>query len=201
MPILLDWLSDRYRPPYTISAHMSSSGARGAGIARAKAKAALPQAGARAGGRAAVATALPACGVRRYYAPMQMQADSRSASPRARLAGAQRAGALALCALAGAAAISACGSSAKSPASSSSAPTGRLLNMHTVVGSIEESFLTKRHIHANVTCPTHVEQRAGNNFTCEASGFAGSGKSRKPFRVHVAVTQVNNAGYVKYVSY
>jgi hypothetical protein len=96
------------------------------------------------------------------------------------------------------ASVSACGGS-----SNSSTPehTGKPLNMHTVEGSIEESFLAKRGIHAKVTCPTTVEQRAGNDFTCEATGVAGHGHSAKPFHVHVAVKQVNNAGYVTYVSY
>jgi len=105
-------------------------------------------------------------------------------------------------ALAGAAlatvAIAACGGS---KSSESTAPTGKQLNMHTVIASIEESFLEKRHIHAKITCPTSEEQRQGNNFTCEATGFTGTGTNRKPFTVHVAVTQVNNSGYVKYVSY
>jgi hypothetical protein len=95
-----------------------------------------------------------------------------------------------------AALVGACGGSSTNPEH-----TGKTLNMHTVIGSIEESFLSKRHIHAKITCPATVEQRAGNNFTCEATGVEGTGKNAKPFHVHVGVTQVNNAGYVKYVSY
>lgn len=121
------------------------------------------------------------------------------ASPRARAG--RRSGAHAPVVLAAVAfaalAIAACGGSK----TEGSTPTGKQLNMHTVIASIEESFLAKRHIHAKITCPTSEEQRANNNFTCEATGFTGTGKNRKPFTVHVAVTQVNNSGYVKYVSY
>ena len=101
----------------------------------------------------------------------------------------------------GAAAITAISLAACGGSKESNAPTGKLLNMHTVIASIEESFAAKRHIHATIKCPTSEEQRAGNNFTCVATGFAGTGKDRKPFNVHVAVTQVNDKGYVKYVSY
>ena len=142
---------------------------------------------------------------RRYHARMQMQGDvgirGSRAGLRGRLGALRRAGALSLLVLSAGVVIGACGGSSGKSSSSTSATSGRLLDMRTVVGSIEESFLDKRHIHATVTCPSRVEQRAGNNFTCEASGFLGSGRSRKPFRVHVAVTQVNNSGYVKYVSY
>jgi hypothetical protein len=128
------------------------------------------------------------------------RAGGASARMRVRRAG----GCLLAGALAGLA-IGACGGSS-SPAgssakSSTAAKGGRLLNMHTVVGSIEESFFKERHIHAKVSCPVRVEQRAGNDFTCQASGTVGSGKQAKPFLVRVRVTQVNNAGYVRYVSY
>ena len=101
----------------------------------------------------------------------------------------------------GAAAIAAISLAACGGSKEGSSPTGKQLNMHTVIASIEESFLAKRHIHATIKCPTTEEQRAGNNFTCVATGFTGTGSSRKPFTVHVAVTQVNDKGYVKYVSY
>jgi hypothetical protein len=104
---------------------------------------------------------------------------------------------LAPTALATAALIAACGSSS----STTSGPTGKKLDMTRIVGSIEESFLSKRHIHAHVSCPSSEEQRAGNNFVCTATGFTGTGNNRKPFTVHVGVTQANNSGYVTYISY
>jgi hypothetical protein len=122
-------------------------------------------------------------------------ARSRGRGPRRGRSAAAAATALAALAL-----VSACGGSSKS-SSETPVHTGKQLNMHTVTASIEESFLEKRHLHATVICPTGVEQRAGNNFTCEATGVQVSGHSHKPFHVHVAVTQVNNNGYVKYVSY
>lgn len=124
-------------------------------------------------------------------------ADSRASRSRRGACGRRRVGLLLPATLLAAVAISACGSSK----GSSTTQTGRSLNMTRVIGSIEESFLTKRKIHAKVSCPSHVEQRAGNNFTCIATGFTGTGSKRKPFTVHVAVTQANNNGYVTYVSY
>ena len=110
---------------------------------------------------------------------------------------ARRGAALVPVALATAALIAACGSSSNT----TSGPTGKKLDMARIVGSIEESFLTKRGIHAHVVCPTSEEQRAGNNFVCTATGVAGTGSNKKPFTVHVGVTQTNNNGYVTYVSY
>jgi hypothetical protein len=117
-----------------------------------------------------------------------------SRAPRARGARHHRALALGAAAIT-AVSLAACGGSKEG------GKTGKQLNMHTVIASIEESFLEKRHIHAVIKCPTSEEQRTGNNFTCVATGFTGTGSSRKPFTVHVAVTQVNDKGYVKYISY
>ena len=99
-------------------------------------------------------------------------------------------------ALATALLIGACGSSSNETSS-----TGKKLDMARVVKSIEQSFLEKRHIVAHVSCPSSEEQKAGNNFVCTASGFTGSGANKKPFTVHVGVTQANDKGYVTYVSY
>jgi hypothetical protein len=104
----------------------------------------------------------------------------------------------AVSALAAATLIAACGSSSSGEEAKT---TGKKLNMARVTKSIEDSFLEKRKIRAHVVCPTSIEQRKGNNFTCTATGFTGTGKQRKPFNVHVAVTQTNNSGYVTYVSY
>lgn len=103
-------------------------------------------------------------------------------------------------ALAAATLIAACGGSGSSSKEEAKA-TGKKLDMARVMKSIEQSFMEKRHIKANVTCPTGIEQRKGNNFTCTATGFSGNGSKRKHFKVHVAVTQTNNSGYVTYVSY
>jgi hypothetical protein len=113
-----------------------------------------------------------------------------------------RAISLVAAAVASAVAIGACGGSSSTSSNNNepSKRTGKALNMHVVIGSIEESFLKKRGIHAKVACPVSVEQSKGHNFTCEATGTT-AGHPPKPFRVRVAVMQVNNNGYVEYVSY
>ena len=64
--------------------------------------------------------------------------------------------------------------------------------------SIEESILLKRHLRSTVTCPASVEQKAGVEFTCYATGTIG--KKKTPYRTPFTVTQVNNSGYVTYHS-
>src|ERR1700730_18274622 len=66
-------------------------------------------------------------------------------------------------ALACAALISACGSSS----STNSNPQKR--NTARVAASIEGSILTKRHLHATVTCPPEVPQEKGKTFVCVAT--------------------------------
>jgi hypothetical protein len=107
---------------------------------------------------------------------------------------ARRAAALAAAGLVSATLLGACGSSS----TSSPATTGRKLDVARVAASIEESILTKRHLRSTVTCPTNVEQKAGNDFTCYATGTIG--KKKTPYRTPFAVTQVNNNGYVTYHS-
>jgi hypothetical protein len=112
------------------------------------------------------------------------------------IAGIARRGALlAAAGLASATLISACGSSSTT---SSSGGTGKKLDMTRVAASIEESILLKRHLHSTVTCPAGIEQRAGNDFTCFATGTIGAKKT--PYRTPFQVTQVNNNGYVTYHS-
>lgn len=110
------------------------------------------------------------------------------------LAGLARRGALlAAAGLASAALVSACGSS-----STSTGSTGKKLDVARVEASIEESILAKRHLHSTVTCPAGIEQKAGNDFTCYATGTIG--KKKTPYRTPFEVTQVNNNGYVTYHS-
>ncbi len=92
--------------------------------------------------------------------------------------------------------VSACGSSASPTTTTSSTaasftPTA-ILNMRTIVRSIEVSILTQRHIHAKVTCPLVVPEQKGRNFACIA--HVHGSKAKTP----VAVTQQNNDGYVTY---
>lgn len=95
--------------------------------------------------------------------------------------------------LAAAMLISACGSSTPSTHSTTTSVTPKaILDMHTIVRSIEASIFTQRHIHAKVTCPTVIPQQKGRNFACLATA-RGSGT-----KTPVAVTQQNNNGYVTY---
>ena len=109
---------------------------------------------------------------------------------------ARRGALLAATGLASASLISACGSSSTS--SSSSTTSGKKLDVARVAASIEESILLKRHLRSTVTCPTGIEQGAGIDFTCYATGTIG--KKKTPYRTPFTVTQVNNNGYVTYHS-
>jgi hypothetical protein len=112
------------------------------------------------------------------------------------IAGFARRGALlAAAGLASATLLGACGSSSTSP---STPATGKKLDMARVSAAIEESILLKRHLHSTVTCPAGIEQKAGNDFTCYATGTIG--KKKTPYRTPFQVTQVNNNGYVTYHS-
>jgi len=118
-------------------------------------------------------------------------------SPLARSTTARRACWLAAAGLAGLA-LSACGSS-----SSSSTPTAtaaqlptHLLNTKRVALAIEQSILSKRQLHAKVTCPTAVPQAKGRTFTCVAS----TQLHKQPVRTVFTVFQQNNLGKVNYAS-
>jgi hypothetical protein len=101
-------------------------------------------------------------------------------------------------ALAAAAAIGACGGSSSS--SSESGPTGKKLDVARVQLAIQESILHEKHFHATVSCPTSVEQRKGNNFTCYATGTVHHGNKTENFRTPFEVEQVNSLGNVYYHS-
>lgn len=91
--------------------------------------------------------------------------------------------------------VSACGSSGSSTGSKttqSSLTPRRILDMHTVIRSIETSIYTQRHIRAKVTCPKVIPQQKGRNFDCLAVPRGTHTKTP------VAVTQQNNDGYVTY---
>jgi hypothetical protein len=115
-----------------------------------------------------------------------------SPTPRtARVVRTRRGAIVAVTALACVTLISACGSSSSTKATT---------NMDTsrVALSIEQSILTKRHVHATVSCPAQVPQEQGRTFVCIAtvrSTKKPSTVSRTPF----TVTQQNNKGYVTYV--
>ena len=98
-----------------------------------------------------------------------------------------------IAALAAAMSISACGSSTPSTHSTTTSLTPKaVLDMHTIVRSIEAGVFTQRHIHATVTCPPVIPQQKGRNFACLAT--AHGSRTKTP----VAVTQQNNDGYVTY---
>ncbi|MHB8491572.1 MAG: DUF4333 domain-containing protein [Solirubrobacteraceae bacterium] len=111
---------------------------------------------------------------------------------------ARRAATLGLASLAAAALVSACGGSGSS--AESNAPTGKRLDVTRVTKSIEESILSEKHMHANVTCPSDVEQRKGVTFTCYATGYTGTGTHRSYFKTPFEVTEENSLGYVQYHS-
>jgi hypothetical protein len=100
-------------------------------------------------------------------------------------------------ALVTAALLGACGGSSSS---SSEGKTGKSLDVARVQLSIEESILRERHLHAKVTCPTSIEQRKGNNFTCYATGTVTHGHHTESFRTPFEVEQVNSLGSVYYHS-
>jgi hypothetical protein len=99
-------------------------------------------------------------------------------------------------ALAAAALIGACGSS-----SSSSSGTGHKLDTARIELSIQQSIASEKHMTSKVTCPAVVEQRAGNSFTCVATGtVVGRGGRVGHFSTPFTVEQVNGNGYVNYHS-
>ena len=68
-----------------------------------------------------------------------------------------------------------------------------MLNTRQTKESIEETLLTKRHLHATVTCPAEVEKKAGVIFDCIATTPAGA-------KTTFHVTVKNNRGFVEYKS-
>src|ERR1700730_10389416 len=111
----------------------------------------------------------------------------------ARVLRAPRVGTVALSALACAALISACGSSS----SSSSTTAKGKLDVAKVALSIEQTILTKRHLHAKVVCPAAVPQEAGRVFECVATTAAVKPPHalvKTPFHVTIQ----NSKGYVTY---
>lgn len=104
---------------------------------------------------------------------------------------ARRGAVAAVAALAAATFVSACGSSGSSSGSTAqSIAPATILNTHHVALAIEQSILSERHIHAQVSCPKVVPQQKGRNFACIAT----TGKTKTPF----AVVQQNSSGYVTY---
>jgi hypothetical protein len=64
---------------------------------------------------------------------------------------------------------------------------------------VEQSILSRRHIHAKVTCPTVVIKVIGNNFTCTVTTTVGKGKHQRHERTPFTVTQVTE-GHAAYES-
>jgi hypothetical protein len=89
--------------------------------------------------------------------------------------------AVALAVIAAGLAIAGCGASA--------APT--ILNSERVERAIEQTSLTQRHIHTQVTCPSGVHQQKGLSFECTA--LVGSGSAR------FTVTQLDDSGHVHFL--
>jgi hypothetical protein len=67
-----------------------------------------------------------------------------------------------------------------------------ILNTEKVELSIQQSILAKRHVRAEVSCPSGVHQHSGLTFYCQAT-FPNGAVTR--FRVR----QVNDTGGVSYV--
>lgn len=111
----------------------------------------------------------------------------------ARLHRARRTAGMAVAAVACAVLASACGSS-----SSSSSTATSPVNTTQVALSIEQSILTKRHIHATVSCPATVASEPGRTFVCIATSRSAKAPftvTKTPFKVTVQSTR----GYVTYV--
>jgi len=90
--------------------------------------------------------------------------------------------------------MSACGSSksGETPGAKANVDTAR------VALSIEQTILSKRHLHSAVTCPAPMPAVPGNTFECIASVKAAKAPhtvSKTPF----LVTIQNARGYVTYV--
>ncbi len=96
--------------------------------------------------------------------------------------------------------MSACGGSSSNKAAEESKPTGKPLDLARVEKSIEQSIASEKGMHAVIQCPSYVEQRKGNNFTCYAVGTVGTGKHKVAFRTPFEVVQQSNNGYVYYHS-
>jgi hypothetical protein len=107
-----------------------------------------------------------------------------------RIVRARRGITVAVAAAACAALMSACGGSSSS---SSTATTN--VNTRQVAASIEQSILSKRHLHSTVTCPAAVPQEKGKTFVCIATTHSGTTVSKTPFKVTVE----NSKGYVTYI--
>jgi hypothetical protein len=65
-----------------------------------------------------------------------------------------------------------------------------ILNTGAVRRAIAASILTQHHLHATVSCPSEVPQKAGLVFTCTASLDVGT--------YPVVVTETNSSGHVRY---
>ena len=116
-----------------------------------------------------------------------------------RVAG-RRSAALVSAAVAAALFVSACGGSSGTTKASEEKPTGKPLDLTRVEKSIATSILAEKGMHATIQCPSYVEQRKGNNFTCYAVGTVGTGKHKVAFRTPFEVVQQNDKGYVYYHS-
>jgi hypothetical protein len=66
------------------------------------------------------------------------------------------------------------------------------VNVAQVALSIEQTLLTKRHLHSKVSCPSVVPLEKGRTFTCTATTEGGH---TTPFRV----TEQNDFGAVTFV--
>ena len=110
----------------------------------------------------------------------------------ARLLRVGRGTAIAATAIACTAVIGACGGSSSSPTATTTVEPNK------VALAIEESILTKRHLHATVTCPAGVPQEQGKTFVCIATTRG----AKPPFKVTktpFTVTVQSSRGYVTYV--
>jgi hypothetical protein len=121
-----------------------------------------------------------------YYARMHIESPTQTI---ARLHRTRRGASVAVTAVACVVLASACGSSSSKP---------KNLETARVAASIEQSILTKRHIHATVVCPATVPQEQGRTFVCIAT----SKSTKAPFPViktPFRVTIQTSRGYVTYV--
>jgi|GEM_PF-1982694 len=99
-------------------------------------------------------------------------------------------------------AVAACGSSKKSsePNTTNAAGSGHQLNTARVARAIELRIEEVKHLHSKVHCPTEVEQREGNTFTCIAEGTEKVHGKEETYHTPFTVEQLNSRGYVYFHS-
>jgi hypothetical protein len=86
--------------------------------------------------------------------------------------------------------LAGCGGKQSSPKTAHSTAKARQLDTDRVARAITQSIATKRHLRANVVCPSPIAQRKSNAFACLAVYHGG--------KTTFTVTQLDDQGHVSY---